>query len=417
MLNVLRQTWALQLGMFLLLVGNGIQGTLLGVRGSLEFYSAETMSYIMAGYFVGFLGGSKLAPRLIRRVGHVRVFAALGSLISAAMILFAALVSPVAWIVLRVVIGFCFSGVYVVAESWLNDNSTNDTRGKTLSIYIIVQMVGIVCGQALMNVGDPGGFSLFILSSVLISIAFAPVLLSVSPAPLFETSAPMSTRELVKISPLGAVGAFCLGALFAALWGMSAVYGTESGLSVSQISMFVAAIYIGGMVCQYPIGWLSDRMDRRLLILVVAMVCAAAALVGTLIGQRFEALLLVSFIMGGVINPLYSLIIAYTNDHIEHEDMAAAAGGLIFINGVGAIGGPLVVGWMIGMFGPAGFFIYIAAVTAFLALFALYRMTARAAAEIDQPATYTPVSPGSSPVAVDMAQEHAIEQATSDADE
>ena len=189
---VIKNSWALLLGMFLLMLGNGVQGTLLGIRGALEGFTPGAMSLIMSGYFVGFLGGSQMAPYMIRRVGHVRVFAALASMISAALILYAALPNEYAWFALRVIVGFCFSGVYVVAESWLNDAATNETRGQALSAYLIVQMMGIVAAQWLLNFADVGGFILFIIISVAVSVSFAPILLSVSPAPVFQTTKPMS---------------------------------------------------------------------------------------------------------------------------------------------------------------------------------------------------------------------------------
>ena len=177
MIGVLRNSWPLLLGMLFLMLGNGLQGTLLGVRGNAEGFSTTSMSIVMSAYFVGFLGGSRMAPHLIRRVGHVRVFAALGSFISAILILYAALPDVIAWALMRVMIGFCFSGVYVVAESWLNDTATNENRGKTMSIYLIVQMIGIVTAQGLLNVADPLGYNLFVISSVLVSVSFAPILL------------------------------------------------------------------------------------------------------------------------------------------------------------------------------------------------------------------------------------------------
>ena len=334
MLQVLKNTWALQIGILLLMMGNGMQGTLLGVRAPVEGISPEAMSLIISAYFLGFLGGSRIAPMLIKRVGHVRVFAALGSLISAALILFAAFTDPIIWFFLRVIVGFCFSGVYVVAESWLNDGATNETRGKVLSVYLIVQMVGVVAAQGMLNLGDPSGYFLFVISSVLVSISFAPILLSVSPAPVFDTAAPMSVRKMLKISPLGAFGSLCLGALFSGMWGMGAVYGTEAGLDVRSISIFVASIYVGGMLCQYPLGWLSDRMDRRKLICAAAAFSTIATGLYAVFGGSFPLLLAAAFIMGGITNPLYSLIIAYTNDYLDPSDMAAGAGGLIFINGL-----------------------------------------------------------------------------------
>ena len=391
------------------MLGNGVQATLLGVRGAVEGYTTFTMSIVMSGYFIGFLGGSKLAPQMIKRVGHVRVFAALASLISAVMILYAAFPSAIFWTVLRIIIGFCFSGVYVVAESWLNDNSTNQTRGQVLSVYVIVQLLGIVSAQALLNFGDPGGYFLFVISSVLVSIAFAPILLSVSPAPLFETAKPMSVRDLVRASPLGATGAFCLGALFAGLWGMSSVFGTQVGLSVREISIFVAAIYVGGMIFQYPVGWFSDRFDRRKIILAMAAISAIAALIAVMTFGIFAALISAALVIGGVVNPMYTLVIAYSNDMLEPEDMPAAAGALIFLNGLGAAGGPLVVGWIMTLVGPVGFFVYIAVVMAFLAFFTLFRMAMRPADSDQTTGAYTPVGPTITPVAMDMVQEIAIE--------
>ncbi|MEM9780537.1 MAG: MFS transporter, partial [Pseudomonadota bacterium] len=190
MLTVMRGSWPLFLGLLLLMIGNGLQGTLLGLRGALEGFSATTMSYVMAAYFLGFLLGSRVAPDLIRRVGHVRVFAALASLISAAFILYAAVPHPISWALMRLVVGLCFSGVYVVSESWLNATTTKSTRGQALSVYVIVQMIGIITAQGLLNVADPGGYELFVIMSVLVSISFAPILLAATPAPYFDTTKP-----------------------------------------------------------------------------------------------------------------------------------------------------------------------------------------------------------------------------------
>ncbi|MGC9417591.1 MAG: MFS transporter [Rhodovulum sp.] len=409
MFQVLASSWALLLGMLLLMVGNGIQGTLLGIRGGIEGFSTFEMSIVMSAYFAGFLGGSRLAPELIRRVGHIRVFAALASLISAVLILYPALTDPIAWTIGRVLIGFCFSAVYVTAESWLNHAATNETRGKALSLYMIVQMAGIVSAQGLLLIADPAGFILFIIPSVLVSISFAPILLSVSPTPAFETTKPMSLIALVRTSPTGAVGIFLLGGVFSALFGMSSVYGTNAGLSVPEISGFIATVYLGGLLLQYPIGWLSDRMDRRTLILAAAATGGAAAGAAMALGDEFAALLVAAFLIGGMSNPLYALLIAYTNDYLDPDDMAAASGGLLFINGVGAILGPLLTGWIMGLIGPQGFFLFIAIVMLSLAVFTGYRMTQRAGVPVEDTASYAPVLPTSSPVAVEVAQEVAIE--------
>uniref|UniRef100_UPI0040489164 MFS transporter n=1 Tax=Yoonia sp. TaxID=2212373 RepID=UPI0040489164 len=406
MIQVLSSSWALYLGMFMLMIGNGLQGTLLGLRGDLEGFSTFELSVIMSAYFVGFLFSSKLTPKLIRRVGHVRVFAALGSTISAVLILYPILVEPWAWALGRVIIGFCFCGVYVTAESWLNDASTNATRGKALSIYLMVQMAGIVAAQYIVSQGDISGYALFIIPSVLVSLAFAPILLSIRPTPQFAQTKPMSIRRLIEASPLGCVGMFLLGGVFSAQFGMSAVYGAQIGLSVGQISLFVSVIYIAALVAQYPIGWLSDRIDRRILILIVGVVGGLGALVAFFIPGNFAVILFSAAVLGGTSNPLYALLIAYTNDYLEREDMAAASGGLLFINGIGAIAGPLTVGWMMETLGANGFWMFSAVLMLLLGVYAAYRMTRRSRSDLDhEGVSYVAVSSSSSPIVVEVAQE------------
>ncbi|EEE38620.1 major facilitator superfamily protein [Rhodobacteraceae bacterium KLH11] len=404
--------------MGLLMVGNGLQGTLLGVRGEIEGFSTLEMSFVMSAYFVGFLGGSRLAPEMIRRVGHVRVFAALASFISAVMIMYPMLTDPIAWSLGRVLIGFCFSGVYVTAESWLNNAANNENRGQALSLYMMVQMTGVVSAQALLLVGDPAGYETFVIASILVSVSFAPILLSISPTPAFDTTKPMTLRKLFDTSPLGCVGMFLLGGIFSAQFGMSAVYGAQVGLSLVEISIFVAVFYIGAVVLQYPLGWMSDKMDRRLLIMSVAAIGGVGALIGVILGVTFTMLLVSAFIIGGMTSPLYSLLIAYTNDYLEYDDMSAASGGLVFINGLGAVTGPIITGWLMGagVIGPSGFFMFIAALMFVMAAYAAYRMTQRVYAPVDETGTIAPIYPTSSPVALEVAQEVVIEAAQDEQD-
>ncbi len=415
MIEVLRQSWALLLGVLLLMVGNGLQGSLIGVRGAIEGFSTAELSIITSGYFVGFLFGSKMAPEMIRRVGHVRVFAALASFVSAVLILYPTITEPWAWVLLRVIFGFCFSGVYVTAESWLNDSATNETRGKSLSLYMIVQMAGIISSQALLNVHDPAGFVLFVIPSVLVSLSFAPILLSVTPTPAFETTKAMSFREIYVTSPTSVVGMFMIGLVFSAQFGMASIYGTEAGMSIAEISIFISAIFLGGLVLQYPVGWMSDRMDRRVLILGTSIGGLVATVIGLVFGGSFEAVLVAGFILGGCSNPLYALLIAYMNDYLEGEDRAAASGGLLFVNGLGAIVGPILTGWAMGAFGAAGFWVYLLGVMIGLSAYVAFRMTQRAsvyASEDDYDAVkYAPIAPAATVVAVEVAQEYYAENA------
>lgn len=406
--QVLGGAWALLLGMFLLMIGNGMQGTLLGVRGNLEAFSTFQMSIVMSGYFLGFLGGSQIAPEMIRRVGHVRVFAALGSMISAVLILFPVLVDPWAWALGRVVIGFCFSGVYVTAESWLNNAADNTNRGKALSLYMLVQMAGIVLAQQLLNVADAGGFVLFIIPSILVSLAFAPILLSVQPTPAFGSTRPMSLKKLINASPLASVGMILLGGVFAAQFGMASVFATQVGLTIPQISVFISTIYIAALVAQFPIGWLSDRMDRRLLILCIAAVGGFGCVLGFVVPGSYPVLLVSAALIGGTSNPLYSLLLAYANDYLEHDDMPAASAGFVFVNGVGAVAGPLAIGWIMGVLGPQGFWLFIAVLMFAISVYAGYRMTRRRSIS-GETVSYAPVMASATAVAVELAQEAYID--------
>ncbi len=379
MLIVLRQSWPLLLGVMLLMLGNGIQAPLLGIRGASEGFSTFHLSLVMSAYFGGFLAGAQLAAPMIRRVGHVRVFSAMGSIISAIFILYPMMVEWPAWTVMRVLIGFAFSVIYITAESWLNNTASNETRGQTLSAYMIVQMLGIIAAQGLLGFGDPNGYALFIIPSVLVSLSFLPLLLADVPAPTFERTKPMSFAALFAVSPLGCAGMLLTGAVFAAMFGMASVYGALVGMSVGQIAAFVAAMYFGGLVLQYPIGWASDRFDRRLLIMWMSLVGAGVMALAGLLPLPFALELLAAAALGGVINPLYSLLIAHANDHLSKEEMPAASAGLIFLNGFGAIFGPLLAGWVMDLLGAKGYFLIIAGFFGALAGYAAWRMTRRAA--------------------------------------
>lgn len=407
MISVLRTTWPLLLGILLLMVGNGMQGTLLGIRGGIEGIPTFQMSIVMASYYGGFLLGSLTVPDLIKNVGHVRVFAALGSLISAVLVLFAVEPHWISWTVLRFLIGFCFCGVYVTAESWLNAGSTNENRGQALSLYMIVQLLGIVIAQALLNVSSPAGYLLFIIPSVLVSLAFTPILLSAQPAPQFQTIKRMSFAKLYKASPLGCVGIFLIGGVFSVLSGMSSVWGAQIGLSVAQISLFVAAIYAGGLVLQYPIGWISDRYDRRKLVLGMSAIGGLCGLVTVAEQPGTLGLVIAGAIMGGVANPVYALLLAYTNDYLDQSDMASASAGLLFIYGIGSMGGPIITGWMMGIIGPDGYWVYMGVLLALLTAYAGWRTTQRRALTPDEQGSFAVITPNATPLAVDAVLEEA----------
>jgi len=411
MFQVFSGVWALLVGIVFIMLGNGMHFTLIGLRGGIEAFSAAELAIVTSGYFVGFLSGARLTPLLIRRVGHVRVFAALGSFMSAGLISFPLLTEPWAWTVLRVLVGFCMSGIYVAAESWLNNAATNETRGKVLSAYMIAQTLGIIGAQGLLTLGDAGTSALFIGASILVSVSFAPILLSVAPAPVVDVARPMALSDLFSGSPLGTVGIFLLGTVYATQAGMGAVFGTQIGLTANTIALFVAMLFAGALVLQYPIGWLSDKMDRRKLIFAAASLGAASCALGWFDVGGLWTLMAAAFFAGGVTTPLYALLLAYTNDFLSAEDMPAASGGLVFTFGLGAIAGPLVTGWAMQGLGPFAFWLVLGATFAAMALYALYRMTQRAIVPVDETQSYLGVLPTASPVAVEAAGAWAADQA------
>jgi len=378
MYAAVKNSWPLLLGIGLLMLGNGLQGSLVGIRASLEGFPTAVTGFIMSGYYAGFLFGSIVTPKILSNVGHVRVFAALASLASSAALLYVVFIDPIAWGMMRLVIGFSYAGLYIVCESWLNDVSTNDTRGQMLSIYMIIMMGGMALGQLFLNVADPAGFTLFVVISVLVSLALIPLALTANPAPDFQEITRLSIRNLFKISPLGVVGMLAQGTIAGAFYGMAAVYGDIIGLSVTQISVFISIVIVGGVILQWPIGKLSDRFDRRQVILVTTLLSAAAAILAMIAAEDGQLIvfLLGAGLFGGFSVPLYSLCIAHTNDYLEPKDMVAASSGLMMMNGIGAVFGPIIVGQLMSSIGTYIFFGLIAAGHIGIGIFAIFRMLA-----------------------------------------
>ncbi len=403
MLHVLSGVWALLIGVVFIMLGNGMHFTLIGLRGGIEGFTATELAIVTSGYFMGFMLGAHYAPKMIRRVGHVRVFAALGSFMSAGLIAFPLLTEPWAWTLLRLLVGFSMSGIYVTAESWLNDAATNETRGKVLSAYMIAQTLGLIGAQGMMTLGDTHGSALFIVASILISVSFGPILLTVTPLPAAQVTRSMPLRDLFVGAPLGSVGIFLLGGVYATQLGMAAVYGTQIGMTKGEIALFIALLFGGALVLQFPLGWLSDRIDRRKVIFGAATIGAGFSLLGWASGGASLPLLIAAFLNGGVTAPLYALLLAYTNDALPAEDMPAASGGLVLTFGIGAILGPLLSGWAMQQFGAEAFWMVLAVTFAAISLFALYRMTQKARISVDETESYLGVLPSATPLVVEAA--------------
>ena len=391
--SALVSSWALLFGFGILMLGDGLQATLLAVRADQEGFSTSTTGFIMSSFYLGFLVGSKLTPKIVGSVGHIRVFAALAALASATILIHAVFLSIPVWIMLRLISGFCFAGLYVVAESWLNDKATNETRGKILSLYMIVTYLGVALGQLFLNLADPRDFPLFILTSVLISIAVVPLLLSAGSPPEFEDSINIKLTQLFRISPFGSVGIFICGLVTAAFFALGPVYAKRMGLDLQSISYFIAVAVIGTVLLQWPIGWLSDRFDRRCVITIITFLAAGSALLCSIIGELSTPVLLMSVaLFGGLAFPLYSLCIAYINDCLDPSQMVAASGTLVLINGLGAVSGPLLIAFFMDKISNNYFFYFLAGALTLMGVFALFRMLKRKPVSSDHHGTVIPTA-------------------------
>ena len=393
------------------MLGDGLQSTLLAVRADQEGFSATTTGLIMSSFYLGFLSGSILTPRVMIKVGHIRVFAALAALASATILVHAVFITIPVWIGLRLVSGFCFAGLYVVAESWLNDRATNESRGKLLSMYMVVTYLGVGIGQLFLNLADPGGYPLFVLTSVLISIAVIPLLLSASDTPKFRESVNIRIRELYRLSPLGVVSMFIEGLVTATFFALGPLYAQRLGMGLKEISYFMAAGVLGVIFFQGPVGALSDKFDRRLILTILAfLTCCAAAACVFLADEPHLIQFVAVGIFAGLALPLYSLCIAHTNDHLHPNQMIAASGTLVLIGGIGAISGPLLVAAMMDLFGNTAFFWSMGAAHAITVLFSLYRMTRRSTTPLNRQGHYAPTSVHTSSAAMESIQAYAVQE-------
>jgi MFS family permease len=407
LLTATGSVWALLTGMAFLMLGYGLQASLLGVRAAAEGFSSTITGFVMAGYFCGFLVGSRIAPPVIHRIGHLRVFAAATCGATLAILVQSLYVTPLIWGVMRIVTGFAMASAYIVTESWLNDRIDNAHRGALLAIYMVVSYFGLAFGQLLLDAAPPTQPDLFIISAVLITMSAIPILLSIMPQPAQENAESLSLAELYRVSPLGLVGTFLSSIIQGTVFAMGAVYARQAGLSIAETSYFMFFLIIGGAVLQWPFGKLSDRIDRRKAIAGLALFGAAATL-ATGIAEQISPSLLIVFapLLGAGPLLLYSLLIAYTNDHLRPEQMVAASSALILTFGLGAMLGPPAVGILMDAVGRSGFLWVLTSFQLGLFGFTLYRMTRRASMPVEAQSSYKG-APALSPPSGEWAREKA----------
>jgi len=385
--KILKNSWALFLGMGALMLAYGFQGSLLGVRAVKEEFSLTATGFMMSGYFVGYFIGAKTIPQIISRVGHIRVFAAFASIASLVILIHAVYVNPLIWFLLRVLTGISMVSIYTVAESWLNDRASNKNRGSVLSIYMVILYGAMGLGMFLLNFSNPGNFEPFILISIITSAALIPILLTKRKPPTFKKISSMSIQEVFISSPFGMVSSFFYGTIQSALFTLLAVYAATMNFSIFQISLVTFLLAVSGAVSQWPIGKLSDMFDRRKVIIIVSFAAAFFAfcailssrqmyLPGDLATSKFwfyVFLILFSFCS----LPMFSLILAHTNDFIPKEKFVAAGASLQFIFGMGAMAGPFLCSIFMGMVGPNGFFIFLLFFHSVIGAYGVYRSKVR----------------------------------------
>lgn len=407
--RALISSWPLFFGLSLIMLGNGLQGTLLGVRATIEGFDTATIGIIMSLYYFGFLGGSYYVPKLISQVGHIRVFTALASLASTTVLLHGLYPDPWLWAIIRGFTGFSYAGLYIVVESWINNASTNKTRGQMFGVYQLISYGGMAVGQFALNIAEPSEIDLFVMTSILVSVALLPIALSSRPAPNFEEPEPLSLKRLYVISPLGLMGCFIVGFGGAAIFGLGAVYASEIGMSIPQISTFMALFIIGAVVSQIPIGFISDKYDRRLVIIGTALVSAVISLICFAVSNNPYLLNIVFFFLGGISLPIYGLSMAHINDHLSPRQYVGASASAILVNGVGAAAGPLLISLLMSLFGTQTYFLSIALVFFYLVGYGVYRTQKREAVPMEEQGDYTAMPARPTPISMTITEEgHAI---------
>lgn len=386
-------TWALFVGISLLLVGSGLFGTLIAVRSELDGYDSTVIGVISGAYYAGFLAGSRWSLRVLGTVGHIRVYAAFAAVLSATILTTGMLPNPIVWAALRFVAGACIASQFVVAESWLNQLVTNATRGRLLSFYTMITVVAYGTGQLLFSRIDPDTLTGFGIAAALISVAVAPVTLSEDAGPpLVARPVHMSLRELWALVPTGAVTSVMVGVAHGSFLGLGAVYATRSGLSTTEISLFVAMPTLGSLLLSVPISSFSDQRDRRVVGAVVALLAAGAAVGILQLGPDRWAGMACMALIGGLTYPLYSIAGAYTNDWVPTAQLTAVAGQLVLLFGAGALVGPIIGAFVMGRVGADGFAWMTIATHVVLACYLLVRIVQHPPSERAKPWNAVPLA-------------------------
>ncbi len=377
-MSSIRPLVPLLLAAAILLGGNGLQGTLIALRGAQEGFSAATIGFIGTAYFAGFLLGCLVVVPMMRAVGHVRSFSALAALAAVGTLLLVMFIDPVMWTLVRFMSGFCFAGLFTVMEAWLNSGVANRDRAQVLSVYRVVDLCAVTGAQFLIPLVGAGGTEIFLVMAIMITLSLVPVSLGDRSNPKPPDDVKLDLRRAWAISPLAAIGCIAVGLTNSAFRTMSPVYAADVGMSVADVATFVSMSIVGGAVIQYPLGYFSDRFDRRLVLLVTTLLALAAALALALFAGngRMTDFALV-FVFGSFAMPLYSLSAAHANDRAAENEYVLLNAGLMLFYSVGAIVGPFAAANVMEWYGPHSLFLFSVAVYAAMVVAILWRMSAR----------------------------------------
>ncbi len=392
--RTLAPVYALLAGIAVLLLGNGLLSTLTPVRADLQAFGSFWIGWIGAAYFAGFIVGCYVCPPLVTRVGHIRVFAALAALASTVPLLQIMALYPGAWLIFRAVIGFCLAGLYMVAESWLNDIATRTTRGTIFSAYMLTNLLAMAAGQYLLVIADPAKPEPFLIVAILIAFALIPVALTRASAPPPPVQASPHLGRLYRLSPVGFVGCLIVGMANGSFWSLSAVYARDIGLAYTGIAVFISAAIIGGAMIQWPLGKIADSMaDRRKLIAVVSGAASLLSIV-LVFGAHLPGFSLygAAFLFGSAVFSLYGLCVAHANDYAEPTDFVQVSASLLLVFGTGAALGPILASATMQMFGDQYLFAFTAVAQAAMAGYVVYRMGRREAVQPEDRESYVPTT-------------------------
>jgi len=415
MFKLLKNSWALFLGYFVLMIAHGFQGNLLGVRSVIEEFDFLATGTIMSGYFVGYFAGANTIPKLVGKVGHIRVFAAFASMASLSILLHAVFVNPIIWTLGRFITGFSIVAIFIVMESWLNDRANNRTRGQLLSIYMFITLIGLSVGTLLLNFSSPEKYEPFILISLLLSSALIPILLTKRKAPKFKKLGFIDIKGLYRTSPLATISMFCTGIIHSALFSLGAVYAAAMNFTIFEISLLLFIVTVFGGIFQWPIGYYSDKSDRRIIIIfctffsaifcILAIFSSGASLenmyLATNVGINKIMFFIYVALYAGMAIPMFTLNLAYVNDYIPKEKFVAAGGGMQIIFGIGAMTGPFICSLLMNKLGTNGFFIHFLIFHLVIGLFGLYRITRRTYKDNPE-STFTPLPRNITPLGIEL---------------